>query len=204
MLGFLQLCKLNLFFSILDPISCFPQTIFISIWYLGAKSLYILATSHLYKKIEATTLREEEQTPSPFWCLLLQPTVLSAPPTFQSSQWVCGCGGVGGASAAEAAAASQRRSNERTGSWALFGGREWAPSPPSEMWTDFRTLLLFHSLILRLHLVTGNRERACFRMEGKSNTAVLNVCMRACLCVGVCERYVRDGLLWWAKSVHGL
>lgn len=76
-----------------------------------------------------------------------------------------------------AAAASQHRSNKKTGSWALFGGCEWAPSPPLEMWTDIRTLLLFHSIVLKLHLITGNRERASFRMRGKYNTTVQNVCV---------------------------
>lgn len=159
------------FSSILDHISsCFLQAIFISIWCLWAKSLYILATSHLLKKKESKTLQEEEQTPkkNPFWCVLLQSTVCPPrPPSHPANE--CPDVGVCGRSLERggAAAASQHRSNKRTGSWALFGGCEWAPSPPSEMWTDIWTLLLFHSVILRLHLVTGNPERARITTGGK-------------------------------------
>lgn len=71
------------------------------------------------------------------------------------------------------------------------------------MWTDIRTVLLFHSLVLRLHFMTGNPERACWRMEGKYNTTVLNVCMRAR--VGACVREKGgDGLLRRAHPVRGL
>lgn len=50
-------------------------------------------------------------------------------------------------------AASQRYN--QSGGRALFCGCEWAPSPPAEMWTDIRALLLFHLLALGLHLSEG-------------------------------------------------
>lgn len=72
------------------------------------------------------------------------------------SQWDGAGGGAVGVSPRRGR--QQRRSvttRQESGSRALFCGCEWAPSPASEMWTDIRTLLLFHSLLLRVNFSEG-------------------------------------------------
>lgn len=49
----------------------------------------------------------------------------------------------------------QQHRYDSAGSRALFCGCEWAPSPPSEMWTDIRTLLLLLSIVQRFHISEG-------------------------------------------------
>lgn len=73
--------------SKLDHISsCFPQAINISIWYLWAKSLYILATSHLLKKMSQKHYkRRNKRKKNPFWCVLLQSTACPPRPPLNSA-----------------------------------------------------------------------------------------------------------------------
>lgn len=83
------------FFSTLDPISSsFPHTPYLAAYGVCDQNRFIFEPhSTFIKRIELKRLREEERTQNPFWGVLLQSTVLSAPPTFQSSQWVSGCKG---------------------------------------------------------------------------------------------------------------
>lgn len=163
-----QLCKLNLFFYIGPYFFLFSTShIYQHMVFVSKIALYFGHIPPLKKRVKNITrggTNAKKIHSDAFYSsrLSVRPAHLPIQP-MNVRMWGCGRSLDRGG----AAAASQHRSNKRTGSWALFGGCEWAPSPPSEMWTDIWTLLLFHSVILRLHLVTGNPERACFTMGGK-------------------------------------
>lgn len=183
-------------------------------WCLWARSLYILATSTIKnekEKSESKTLQKEEQTQNPFWCVLLQPTVLSAPPTFQFSQWMPRCGEVGGASAAE----GQRRRRS------IAPTREAAPGLCLVHVNELHRLLQRCGRILgRCYFftlsswdsvssqVTGS-VRALEWEGNKIQPCLMCVCARVCGCVCVSvtdsERRaaVRSQLSAWALIILG-
>lgn len=187
--------------------SCFLQAIFISIWCLWAKSLYILATSHLLKKRVKNITRGgtngKKIHSDAFYSsrLSVRPAHLLIQP-MNVRMWGC----VGGASSAEGQ--RQRRSIAPTR----------GPAPGLCL-VDVNEL---HHLLQRCGRIFGRcyfstqsswgsissqvtRSARVLRREANKNTTVINVCMRACfVCVYVrvcvCERWGETGC--WKKPTQ--